>query len=146
MTVPVQLGDNQIRKIKEAWPKAGDLTAGPTAYDRAVQQVLTPEQKAAIAKYRVLAFVKAAFGRAELTKDQLKQAELVVEKLTKDPSVKPEDFHKTLTTRIEGLLTAEQLKAMKKPWTWKGGSPAGWGVSNALPGNHGKASEETDKE
>ena len=92
-----------------------------------------------------MAFIKATFGRIELTEDQLKQAELVAERLSKDPSVKPEEFHKTLTTKIQGLLTPEQKEVMKKPWTWNEGSPGGWGVPNASPGKHDKAPGETDK-
>jgi Spy/CpxP family protein refolding chaperone len=141
IAAPVQLSDEQLRQIKAAWPKASDLEAGPTAYDQAVQRYLTPEQKAAIAKCRAMAFVKAAFGRAELTEDQLKQAELVAEELTKNPSIKSEEFHKTLSTRIEGLLTLEQKEAMKKPWAGIEGSPPVGGMPGAPPGSQVKAGQ-----
>jgi len=146
MTAPVQLSDDQIRKIKAAWPKAGDHEAGATIYDQAVQQALTLDQKVAIAKHRAVAFVKAAFGHVELTEEQLKQAEVVSEELAKDPSVTPEDFRRTLSNEIRGLLTSKQKEAMKKPWTWNRGGPGGWGPPGALPGNRIKTPDEKGEE
>jgi Spy/CpxP family protein refolding chaperone len=124
MTAPVKLSDDQIRKIKAAWPKAGDYEAG-VLFQQAVQRALTLDQKIAIAKHRAVAFVKTAFCHAELTAEQLKQAEAVAAKWAKNPSSKFEDFHKILRDKIQGLLTPEQKKAMKKPWSWNGGEPFG---------------------
>ena len=145
MATPVKLSNDQIKRVRTIWPKADDLEAGPAACDEAVQQVLTTEQKITIAKYRAMEFVKAAFGAAKLSDDQLKQAELIVTELTKDLSVKPEDLHKTLTTKVDAILGPEQKEAMKKPWIGSGGNPAGWGQPNVSPGNQGKASKVTDK-
>ena len=127
MTVPVQLDDDQIRKIKAAWPKPGELTAGATVYEHAIQPVLTLDQKVTIAKHRASAFVKAAFARAELTEEQLKHAEAIGAELAEDPSVSPEDFRTTLSEEITALLTSEQKAAMKKPWTWNGAGAGGPG-------------------
>jgi len=135
MTAPIQLSDEQIRRIKDAWPKADDVEAGAAIYDQAVQQALTLDQKVAIAKYRAAAFVKAAFGPAELTEQQLKQAELVAAELAKDPSVTPEDFRAKLSSEIRSLLTPEQQEAMKKPWTRNWGGP---GTPGAPTGNRTK--------
>jgi hypothetical protein len=145
MATPVNLSNDQIKRVRAIWPKADDIEAGPAACEKAVQQVLTTKQKITIAKYRAMEFVKAAFGAAKLTDDQLMQAEVVVTELTKDLSVKPEDLHKTLATKVDAILSPEQKEAMKKPWTGSGGNPAGWGQPNVSPGNQGKASKETDK-
>jgi Spy/CpxP family protein refolding chaperone len=120
LTDPVQLTDEQTKKLKAAY---GELTkAGHEVMERKlpelVQSVLTAEQKVTIAKHRAMMYVKAMFARAKLTDEQMKRVEAMVDELAKDQKADLatvwQSYNK-LAEKIRELLTAEQKKAMEVP-------------------------------
>lgn len=133
-TDPVKLSPEQIKKIKAAMPKAaGSESAERKSYE-AIQQVLTPEQKATIVKHRATGYVKSMFFQAKLTPDQWKQVEAAYDQMIKDGTIKAAggwEGYEKLADKVNGLLTAEQKEAMKKARTW---SPAGGGAVRFAPG------------
>ena len=113
MVAPVQLSDEQIQQIK-ANSKAGDLGGFGGKIYQTVQQVLTPEQKTTIAKHRAMSYVKAAFGHAKLSADQMKQVEAACDELAQNPAFNDGRLYPKLTEKVNALLTDEQKEAMKK--------------------------------
>jgi Spy/CpxP family protein refolding chaperone len=137
LTAPVQLSEEQIKQVKAA---AGDLMKDddPQGYMRGygklnelIQQILTPEQKATIAKTRAMSSIKFTFGAAKLTADQMEQVEAACDELVKDQTIKSEEVYKKLTETVDRLLTDEQKEALKKGrsgfWTVQPGQPGGAG-------------------
>jgi Spy/CpxP family protein refolding chaperone len=123
LTDPAVLTPEQTAKIKELIAK--NTAAGERAernWYQSVQNVLTPEQNAAIAKHRALSYAKAVYGRVNMTPDQMKKVESAYDELAKTPGIKPEEVTKQLYERVNGLLTAEQKEAMKKN-AWSGLQP-----------------------
>jgi hypothetical protein len=125
MVAPVQLSEEQIQHLKAAY-KEGDIEGFGGKLYPAIQQVLTPEQKAAIAKHGVMSRVRLAFAPARLTADQMKQAEAAYDELAKDQTVIDGKLHAKLTEKVNELLTDRQKEAMKRarrPWGGPGGVP-----------------------
>lgn len=123
LTDPAVLTEEQTTRIK------GLLAKGNTGGERmerewyqSIQDVLTPEQKAVVARHRALANAKAGFGRANLTADQWQKVEAAYDELAKTPNLNAEAVTKQLAERVNGLLTAEQKEAMKS---------GGWGIAQA---------------
>ena len=130
LAYPVQLGDEQIAKIKTAWAELSKDGRNERFYEKlpqVVQQVLTPEQKTTIARHRTSAIAKAVTGRVALTPAQSKQLDACVEEIAKDTSLKPEDTYKKVLEKVNGLLTAEQKEAVQQRFL------VGRGQSNTSP-------------
>ena len=134
MTDPVQLTDEQMKKLKAAY---GELTktAGLNAIGRSlpdvIQSVLTAQQKATIAKHRAMIYVKAMFARAKLNDEQMKRVEALVNELVKDANLKTVmdgPWFNKLAEKIRVLLTAEQKDALQSPMVWGGGGSGGISV------------------
>jgi hypothetical protein len=122
MTAPIALSSEQIDEVKAA-STGDDLGAFGGKTYQAVQRVLTPEQKAEIAKSRAVHYAKFAFARAKLTADQIKQVEALGDELAKDQTAASNNakVYAKLTDRINELLTDEQKEAMKKARkSWRG--------------------------
>ena len=122
-TDPAQLSDEQMKKLKAAYgefTKANDYAALAIKLPEVIQNVLTAEQKATIAKHRAMAYVKAMFARAKLTDEQMKSVEGMVDELAKDQNFKIargwQSYNK-LAEKIRGLLTAEQKKALEAAYS-----------------------------
>lgn len=113
LTGGVTLTPEQEAKLKAIVAESGGGQSRERANYQAVQDVLTAEQKAAIAKNRTLSITKMRFGRANLTGEQIKQIESAYDDLAKSGSIKPEEIYKKLTDAVNNLLTPEQKKANK---------------------------------
>ncbi len=111
LTDGVTLTPEQEAKIKSIIAESGGETRERANY-QAVQDVLTAEQKAAIAKNRTLSMTKMMFGRANLTADQVKQIESAYDDLAKSGS-NPQELSKKLNDAVNNLLTPEQKEATK---------------------------------
>jgi Spy/CpxP family protein refolding chaperone len=125
VTEPAVLTEEQLTRIK------GLLAKGNTGGEReerqwyqSIQEVLTPEQKALVARHRALANARAGFGRANLTADQWQKVEAAYDELAKTPGASSEAITKQLAERVNGLLTEEQKQAMKKTG-WPAGAAVG---------------------
>jgi Spy/CpxP family protein refolding chaperone len=135
MTNPVQLTDAQLQKIKAAYgelSKQGDHAGFERKLPQVIQQILTPEQKATIAKQRAMNYVKSMFNQAKLTDEQLKKVEAACDELIKNQTIKADwnwEAYKTLGEKINGLLTNEQKEAMKN-----GRMAGGFGAGGLAPG------------
>ena len=125
-TDPVQLTDEQMTKLKSAFgelTKASGHEGMEYKFPEAIQNVLTAAQKAAIARHRMMQYVKSMFARAKLTDEQVKSVEATIEtmidKVAKDPKSKlvmDWQSYTKLAEKVRGLLTAEQKKAMESPY------------------------------
>jgi Spy/CpxP family protein refolding chaperone len=122
-TDPVQLSDEQMQKLKAAYgefTKANDYAALANKLPEVIQNVLTAEQKATIAKQRAMVYVKAMFARAKLTDEQMKSVQAMVDELVKEQNFKIvmdwQSYNK-LAEKIRGLLTAEQKKALEAAYS-----------------------------
>ena len=113
LTDGVTLTPEQETKIKSAIAEAGGGEGRERGNYKAVQDLLTPEQKATIAKKRALSYTGMMFGRANLTADQQKQVEAAYDGLAKSGNANPEDVMKKMSEAVNNLLTAEQKEAMK---------------------------------
>jgi Spy/CpxP family protein refolding chaperone len=126
MIAPVELSDQQIKQVKASCQE-GDLNSFGGNLYQVIQQVLTPEQKAAIARHRGIGYVRAMFARANLTADQWKQVEAACDELAADlPPLNDAKFYTKLAEKVNGLLTDGQKAAMKKAqrsWGRAGGAP-----------------------
>ena len=120
---------------REAFPETAEL------YE-VVQQVLTPAQKTAVARQRLLSLVKGMYARANLTEQQQKQAEAICAELAEEPDAQPVAVFESLKQRMDAVLTAEQKESLKVP----AGGPrppgpppmpnapaAGWPVPGPIP-------------
>ncbi|HZK81987.1 MAG TPA: hypothetical protein VFC46_12990, partial [Humisphaera sp.] len=80
----------------------------------ALDQMLTADQKATIARHKALAEVMRKYGSGRiLSRDQTKEVAGICEELSKDIALKPDDAAKKLSDKIESLLTDEQKEAIK---------------------------------
>jgi Spy/CpxP family protein refolding chaperone len=121
ITNPVSLSDEQWTRIRAGWKEAQE--GEWQKYSQVLSEVLTPEQKAAIAKYRLMDAAKGTFRGANLTAEQLQAIEAACDELTKGHTklgLEPGMWGK-VSEKINSLLTAEQKEAMKK--SWPGGAP-----------------------
>jgi len=134
MTAPVQLTDEQMKQLRAGAGellKDGDpegIWRNYRKLNELVQQVLTPEQKAAIGKHRAMSSIKMMFGAAKLTADQLQQVEAACDELVKDQTLKSEELYKKLYEVVDRVLTDEQKEALKKGrgfWTVQPGGAGG---------------------
>jgi Spy/CpxP family protein refolding chaperone len=128
VTAPVKLSEEQVQRIRQA-AQAEPGDAWGLKVSKVMEEVLTAEQKAAIAKHRLMDAVKTMFGRANLTAEQLKNVEAACDELVKGQSklgLAPGLYSK-LAEKINGLLTAQQKEAMKKApqssWQQRPGAP-----------------------
>ena len=155
LTDPVQLTDEQMKKLRAAYDNLTKAT-GPEAVGRsfpeALQQILTAEQKAAVAKHRAMNYVKSIFARAKLSDEQMKKAETLVDELAKDQSDKGGmgwQSYSTLAEKIRGLLTAQQKEAMQAPFAVGGQganvNPLSSGRFQATGGDGGAYREALDR-
>jgi hypothetical protein len=145
-TDPVQLTEEQMKKAKDVYKeamKAGGYEALGRGMSDKIQDILTPEQKAAIYKHRAMSYVKSMFSQAKLTSEQTKQVEAAVDAMGKEQNFKF-DWAKVqqLNEKIEAVLTAEQKEAIKKarsawtpiqPGAAAPGARAGGGGLNPAP-------------
>ena len=113
LTDGATLTPEQEKKIKAIIAESGGGEGRERANYQGVQDVLTAEQKAAIAKSRALSMTKMMFGRANLTADQTKQVESAYDALVKSGNAKPGEAAQKLNEAVNNLLTAEQKEAMK---------------------------------
>ena len=120
LTDPIQLSDEQMKKLKAAYgelAKTTDHEAMERKLPEVVRSALTAEQRTTIAKHRAMTYVKAMFARAKLTDEQMKSVEAMVDELAKDPNLKIDwQTYSKLAEKIRGLLTAEQKKALETPY------------------------------
>jgi len=119
---PVELTEDQIKKIRESCAelfKADNPFSNYAKVQQKVQEVLTDEQKATIAKNQAIRMVQGRFWMAKLTADQMNQVRAAYDELAKDKDLKPADVQKKLAEKIDGLLTDEQKESMKKAPTWQ---------------------------
>jgi Spy/CpxP family protein refolding chaperone len=121
LTDPAQLTDEQMKKLKAAYAELTKAT-GHEGMERklpeTVQNILTAEQKATIAKHRAMMYVKAMFARAKLTDEQMKRVEAMADELAKDQKAKlglDWQVYNKLAEKIRELLTAEQKEAIRAP-------------------------------
>ncbi|HEV7406178.1 MAG TPA: PDZ domain-containing protein [Chthoniobacteraceae bacterium] len=131
LTDPAVLTEEQVTRIKAILAKGNPgREREEHQWYQSIQDVLTPEQKAVVAKHRALANAKAGFYGANLTADQLQKVEAAYDELAKTPGQNAEAVTKQLAERVNGLLTAEQKEAMKK------GAGSGWqiGAAQGQPG------------
>ena len=112
LTDGVTLTPEQDKAIKAIIAESGGGETRERANYKGVQDVLTAEQKAAIAKNRSLSYAKMMFGRANLTADQIKQIESAYDDLAKSGS-NPQELSKKLNDAVNNLLTPEQTATMK---------------------------------
>ena len=112
LTDGVTMTPEQEKKMKAILAESDGGESRERANYKALQDVLTAEQKAAIAKSRTLSMTKMMFGRANLTTDQTKQIEAAYDDLAKSGE-KPEELPKKLNDAVNNLLTSEQKETMK---------------------------------
>lgn len=110
---PAILTPEQVAGIHDALAAEPSPEAAARRLFEVVQQVLTPEQKTAVAKHRAMHHVKALYARAALTEQQQEQAEAICEELAADPDMPPAEAYPKLKQRIDALLTDEQREAMQ---------------------------------
>ena len=121
LTDPAVLTEEQTTRIKGLLAKGNrEGERMEREWYQSIQDVLTPEQKAVVARHRALANAKAGFGRANLTADQWQKVEAAYDELAKTPNLNSEAVTKQLAERVNGLLTAEQKETMKT---------GGWGLA-----------------
>lgn len=114
MAGPVVLTEEQMKQLVAL--ASGSENARGALQEKvapALEQMLTPEQKAAMTKYRVIAEVQRGFAGARLTREQVKELEGAYDELAKDTNLKTEDLVKQLTEKGTGFLTDEQKEAIK---------------------------------
>jgi len=141
MTEPAKLTAEQTEKIKAILAKqsgAGGREGGERTEregNEAVQNVLTADQKALIAKHRAVSYAKMMFGNVKLTAEQSQKIEAAYDELAKTPNLNREGISKKLSEKITGLLTAEQKEAMKlNVWTAAPGSTPATTPRKPAPG------------
>ena len=112
LTDGATLTPEQDKKIKAIIAEGGGGEGRERANYKGVQDVLTAEQKAAIAKNRSLAMTKMMFGHVNLTAEQTKQIEAAYDDLAKSGS-NPQELSKKLNDAVNNLLTPEQKEKLK---------------------------------
>jgi Spy/CpxP family protein refolding chaperone len=120
LTDGVTLTPEQEKKIKAVIAESGSGETRERASYQAVQDVLTPAQKATIARNRSISYAKMTFGRANLTPEQIQQVEAAYDNLAKSGNAAPGELAKKLNDAVNNLLTAEQKEKMKGGFTFGG--------------------------
>ena len=142
LTDPAVLSDEQITQIKSLIAKEsaeGGREGGERRerqWYQSIQDILTADQKAVIAKHRALSYTKMVLGRANLTAEQLQKIEGAYDELAKTPNLNGEAITKKLYEKSLALLTEEQKEGMKQG-AWTGvavGGPAPGQPLNRAPG------------
>ncbi len=119
MTDPAVLTGEQTAQIKSLLAKGNPggeregSERGERQWYQSIQDVLTAEQKATIARHRALSYTKAVYGRVNLTADQWQKIEAAYDELAKTPNLSGEAVTKELSEKVKGLLTQEQKEGMK---------------------------------
>lgn len=112
---PASLTAEQVASIHDALATEPSPEAAARRLNDVVQQVLTPEQKTAVAKHRAMSHVKAVYARAKLTPPQQEQVEAICEELAADSDMPPAEAYPKLKQRVDALLTDDQKESMKAP-------------------------------
>lgn len=119
-TTPAKLSAEQTRQLKALF---SDSAAHPnqsvTSEQRrslldAVQKILTPQQRAEVARHPHIASIKKVFARAKLTDAQIQDVEAACDELLKDKKRSPRDLYLKLVDKVNALLSDEQKAAMKQ--------------------------------
>ncbi len=163
MTDPIELSAEQKQKAKAAFREmqktAGDATAGGNpsvnnirggfAPQEAILKILTAQQRVALNKHRLGSYVKAMFARVNLTDEQNKKVEALLDKICQDPKLSADwKTYQSVSQKVEELLTAEQKETLKRPAIFRGpwvggirGAGGGFfapGSPQAMPGQVGQ--------
>lgn len=136
----VQLTDQQLRQVKAACdaltrdePFAGAFGKQHSAkLNQAIQEILTPQQKATLARERAMGYIRKIYGPAKLTEDQLRQAEGLCDALLREQTGKSKDHYKQLADAVDRMLTVEQRENLDKARAGKAAGPSGK-LPSALP-------------
>ncbi|HUS90630.1 MAG TPA: hypothetical protein VM695_02230 [Phycisphaerae bacterium] len=129
----VQLTDQQLRRVRAVCdaltreePDADAFGKQHSAKLRqAIQEILTPQQKATIAREEVMAYIKKIYGPAKLTEDQLRQAEGLCDVLLRERTGKSKEHYNQLADAVDRMLTLEQRENLDKARAGKGGKGPG---------------------
>jgi Spy/CpxP family protein refolding chaperone len=114
MTEGAKLSPDQVKQLKAAYRESVKHPESGENITVAIERVLMPEQKTAIARGRAVQYAKQAFAPAKLTDDQLKKVARICEELVSDPETGPQ-LYELLFQRVKELLTKEQRAAMEPP-------------------------------
>jgi hypothetical protein len=108
LATPVELTDEQVKQLA-AIAKGSEDVRGALREKvlPALEQMLTPEQKAAMTKHRTVTTVLSTI-RTRITREQLTALGAAYDELAKDGNLKGEELVKALTEKLNGLLTDEQ--------------------------------------
>ena len=140
MTAPIELSEEQKQKAKTAFremQKADNSDGRWRLAPEAIAKILTPQQRTALNKSRLLPYMKAIFARVKLTDEQNKKMEALIDKISSDPKLSVDwKTYQDLSHQVEELLTKEQKETLKKPlqfWGQAGGGGiAAGGVARTL--------------
>lgn len=114
MTAPITLTEEQWAKIRKA--TGGGPVIDWLATNRQLEATLTPAQKEAIAKFRLLDAAKMSYQSVKFTTEQQKSIEAACDELVKGNTkigLAPEMWTK-LSEKINRLMTAEQKDTYNK--------------------------------
>jgi Spy/CpxP family protein refolding chaperone len=129
----IELTDQQLRQVKAACdaltrdePDAGAFGKQHSAkLNQAIQEILTPQQKAALARERAMGYIKKMYGPAKLTEDQLQQAEALCDALLREQTGKSKEHYNQLADAVDRMLTVEQRENLEKARAGKAGGRSG---------------------
>jgi hypothetical protein len=112
MAKPVELTEQQVRFVKNA----ANVGEGNDSYPpmlKALNDVMTAEQKAKFKGSRAVWAVCGTYRAANLTVEQVTTLHTEVEILAKNLSLSQEELAEVLSKKLDGLLTEEQKKAFE---------------------------------
>ena len=128
-TDPIVLSEEQKQKAKIAYremQKASDHGLWDRNAPDAILKILTPQQRTALNKHRLGSYAKAMFARVNLTDEQNKKIDALLDKVCQDPKLSADwKTYQSVNKQVEEFLTAEQKETLKKPfqaWNQAGGS------------------------
>ncbi len=132
-TAPIELSEEQKQKARAAFremQKAGNNEGMWRGAPDAILKILTPQQRTALNKSRLLPYMKAMFARVKLTDEQNKKMETLIDKISSDAKLIVDwKAYQDVSRQVEELLTKEQKEMLKKPPQFWG--QAGGGVVDA---------------
>ena len=112
---PVRLADGQIEQLRIRTVEGLPGFEGNGNYNRLVQDVLTPEQKATIVKRQLTAYAQGLSTFLKFTDEQSNKAAAAADEMSKDANAGCRASYSKFWARIEPVLTAEQKEVME----WK---------------------------
>jgi len=129
----IELTDQQLRQVKAICDRLAREEAEAGAFSKqnsaklsqAIQEILTPQQKAAIAREQAMNYVKKMYGPAKLTEDQLRQAEGICDDLLRQQTGKSKDHYAKLADAVDKMLTDEQKESLANARAGKGAGKDG---------------------